>query len=177
MKSPGRRRFLQVGLAGAAVLVGAHWLEGGRMPASPFRVLDARAAGVIEALVPAVLEGSLPADPAVRRQAVVDTVQAFDRAVSGLSPAVQAEIAQLLSVLGFAPTRIALAGLGPAWTDASVAEVSAFLSRWRDSRFDLFRAGYQALTQLLQAAWYDNPLSWSAIGYPGPPMLTQGQSR
>ena len=25
--------------------------------------------------------------------------------------------------------------------------------------------------ELLQAAWYDTPLSWAAIGYPGPPSL------
>lgn len=174
MNAVSRRRFLQVGLAGAAVLVGARLLDRGAAPAPAYRVLDARAAGVIEALVPAVLAGALPADPVARRQAVADTVQAFDRAVSGLSPAVQGEIDQLLSVLRFAPSRIALAGVGAAWGEASVDEVSAFLTRWRESRFDLFRAGYQALTQLLQAAWYDNAVSWGAIGYPGPPLLAGG---
>jgi hypothetical protein len=49
--------------------------------------------------------------------------------------------------------------------------VSAFLARWRESRFDLLRAGYQALTQLVQAAWYGNPRAWGAIGYPGPPAV------
>jgi hypothetical protein len=52
--------------------------------------------------------------------------------------------------------------------------VAGFLARWRTSRFDLARAGYQALTQLIQAAWYDNPVAWRAIGYPGPPALAAG---
>ena len=167
-----RRRFLQVGLAGTAVLVAARLLSPGA-PRLPYRVLDGHSAEVIAALVPAVLAGSLPADPAARAGAIGDTVDAFDRAVSGLSPAVQAEIDQLLSVLRLAPTRIALAGITSSWKEASEAEVGAFLNRWRTSRFDLLRAGYQALTQLLQAAWYDNALSWHAIGYPGPPPLVE----
>ena len=47
----------------------------------------------------------------------------------------------------------------------------AFLTRWRHSRFEIQRAGYQALSQLIQASWYDNPASWATIGYPGPPKL------
>ena len=59
----------------------------------------------------------------------------------------------------------------PRIESASGKEISQFLARWRVSRFDLLRAGYQALTQLIQASWYDNPTSWSVIGYPGPPRL------
>ena len=54
---------------------------------------------------------------------------------------------------------------------ASGEESSQVLVRWRTSRFDLLRVAYQALTQLIQASWYDNPTSGSVIGYPGPPML------
>lgn len=168
-----RRRFLQVGLAGAAVLVAARLLD--RSPAAraaPYRVLDARSAGLVAALVPAVLAGALPAQAGERALAIREVVEAFDRAVSGLSPAVQAEIDELLSVLRFAPTRMALAGVWSPWDEAGVESISAFLARWRDSRFDLFRAGYQALTQLLQAAWYGNPRAWPAIGYAGPPALS-----
>jgi hypothetical protein len=153
--SPGRRRFLQVGLAGTAVLATAGWL------ARP-------QGGIVEALVPVVLDGSLPSG-AARERAVRDVTEAFHRAVAGLTPAVQGEVAQLLALFGFAPTRILLTGIVAPLGEASAADVAAFLSRWRTSRFDLMRAGYQALTQLIQAAWYDNPASWGAIGYPGPP--------
>jgi hypothetical protein len=68
---------------------------------------------------------------------------------------------------------VALAGLTSPWEEASVEDVSTFLTRWRTSRFDLMRAGYQALTQLIQAAWYGNPRSWGAIGYPGPPFRVE----
>ncbi len=168
-----RRQFIQVGLAGAAILVAARVLDRSAAPEpGGYLVLDKRTAGLIGALAPVVLAGSLPADGAAKAVATREIVEAFDRAVSGLSPAVQEEIGQLLSLLSFPPTRVALAGLGPAWEDAAPEEIAAFLARWRNSRFDLFRAGYQALTQLLQAAWYDNPLSWAGVGYPGPPALS-----
>jgi hypothetical protein len=121
--------------------------------------------------VPAVLAGALPTPQAERAAAIREVVEAFDRAVSGLSPAVQREIKELLAVLRYAPTRIAFTGIWSRWEDAEAQSVSAFLARWRGSRFDLLRAGYQALTQLLQAAWYGNPRAWPAIGYPGPPAV------
>ncbi len=151
-----RRRFLQVGVAGTVVLATAGYL--------------ARPRGdVITALVPVVLAGSLPQDPAGRARAIAETAAAFHRAVAGLTPAVQAEVAQLLALLRFMPTRLAFTGIASPIDEAAPAEVAAFLQRWRASRFDLLRASYQALTQLTQAAWYDNPSSWQAIGYPGPP--------
>jgi hypothetical protein len=167
-----RRRFLQVGLAGTALLVAARWLDRSAPPA-PLHVLDAERTRVIAALVPAVLANALPADPGQRKLAIDEVVAAFDRAVSGLFPAVQGEIADLLGLLHFMPTRVALAGLTSPWEDASVEDVNTFLTRWRTSRFDLMRAGYQALTQLIQAAWYGNPRSWGAIGYPGPPFRVE----
>ncbi len=151
-----RRRFLQVGMAGTVVLATAGYF--------------ARPRGdVVTALVPVVLAGSLPLDAAGKAQAVAETAAAFHRAVAGLTPAVQAEVAQLLALLRFMPTRLAFTGIASPLDEAAPADVAAFLERWRASRFDLLRVGYQALTQLLQAAWYDNPTSWRAIGYPGPP--------
>lgn len=163
-----RRRFLQVGLAGAAVLAAAAILDR-RPEGGPWRALDPRVVPLMGAIAGVVLEGSLPAEPAARSTAVREVVEAFDRAVAGLSPSVQDEIGQLLALLRILPTRLALTGIASPLEEAPPARIAAFLQEWRVSRFDLLRAGYQALTQLVQAAWYDNPGSWAAIGYPGPP--------
>ena len=168
-----RRRFLQVGLAGVAVLAIARVMERPGLPAY-FRVLDGGSAPLVRALVPVVLAGSIPTRDPERGIAIQEVVEAFDRAVAGLSPAVRGEIEDLLGVLQFGPTRLAFTGLWAPIETATGEEISQFLARWRTSRFDLLRAGYQALTQLLQASWYDNPTSWSAIGYPGPPQLGRG---
>lgn len=172
-KLPTRRQFIKVGIAGAAVLAATRWFEGSQTAtATGFRVLDAGTAAVMSAFVPVVLAGSIPEESQARARAIREVVEAFDRAVAGLSPAVQQEIDQLFSVLRFAPVRIVLTGLWEPVESSSPEEIAAFLTRWRHSRFGIQRAGYQALTQLVQASWYDNPASWAAIGYPGPPALS-----
>ena len=167
-----RRRFLIVGVAGAAMLAATRWLERPASASPAHRFLDRDGAAVVGAIVPVVLAGALPAQGAGRDAAVREVVAAFDRAVSGLAPAVRAEIDELLGLLRFAPSRYLLTGIGVPLEEADEARIAQFLSRWRASRFDLLRAGYQALTQLIQASWYGNAASWPAIGYPGPPALT-----
>jgi hypothetical protein len=169
----GRRRVIQAGILGSALLVTVRWLDAqGRVAAASQATLDPREAEIIRALVPVVLAGSLPADAAERTTAIEETLEAFARAVSGLAPAIQEEIGEMLSLLSFAPTRLAMAGIGSSWRDASAADITAFLQDWRTSRFELKRAGYRALTQLIQGAWFDNPRAWRLIGYPGPPALS-----
>ncbi len=167
-----RRQFIKVGLGGAFVLAAARFLEGPlAAPANGYRVLDDEAARMLTAVVPAVLAGALPEEAAARARAVRETVEAFDRAVSGLTPSVQEEVAQLFSFLAFAPTRVAFAGLWAPVEESTPEELKTFLARWRSSRFDLQRVSYHALTQLIQASWYGNSASWETIGYPGPPSL------
>jgi hypothetical protein len=169
---PTRRQFLKVGIAGAMVLASGRWLEGAlAAPARGFRVLDDSAASILARFVPLVLAGALPAEREAHARAVREVIEAFDRAVSVLSPPVQEEVQQLFSLLRFSPMRVAFTGLWETVEDSTASELEAFLLRWRHSRFDIQRAGYQALTQLIQAAWFDNPSAWPAIGYPGPPAL------
>jgi len=163
---------MQVGLASAAALASVRWLERSEAaPAPNHRVLDATAVITVAALVPIVLDGALPEEPEARARAIRETVEGFDRAVSGMSLPTQKEVDQLFGVLRFAPTRLAFTGLWTSIEESSPEEVAAFLTRWRHSRFEIQRAGYQALSQLIQASWYDNPASWATIGYPGPPKL------
>ena len=167
-----RRRFIQAGIAGAALLTLARWIDR-PLAAGPssYHFLDARGVKSVGALVPVVLAGALPMDEAARRAAIAEVVAAFDRAVSGLAIPVQAEIGELFSFLNTAPLRVAFAGLWKPVDESTPAELREFLLRWRDSRFSLQRASYRALTQLIQAAWYGNSASWALIGYAGPPAI------
>jgi hypothetical protein len=167
-----RRQFIKVGLAGAAVFAAARFLDRPLAAAAAgYRILDEEAARMVAALVPVILAGALPEETAARARAVRETVEAFDRAVSGLTPSVQEEVGQLFSFLAFAPTRVGFAGLWVPVEEATPEDLKAFLMRWRSSRFDLQRFSYNALTQLIQAAWYGNTTAWAVIGYPGPPAL------
>src|SRR5262249_27014241 len=150
-----RRQFIKVGLAGAAIFAAVRALERPLAAAAPrYRVLDEESAATIAALVPVVLAGALPEEQSARTRAMAENVETFDGAVSSLAPAIQEEIGQLFSFLHFAPTRAAFAGLWDPVSESSAAELRAFLMRWRTSRFDLQRASYHALTQLIQASWY-----------------------
>jgi hypothetical protein len=170
---PTRRTFIKVGLASGAVLAAARFLDRpAAVAADPsFLFLDRETARVVSALVPVVLAGALPAQAPERAAAIEATTAAFDRAVAGLAPSVRKELDELFSILRFAPARLVFTGLWDPVEESPAAEIAAFLGRWRNSRFEIQRAGYQAVTQLLQAAWYGNSASWPAIGYPGPPRL------
>jgi hypothetical protein len=133
--------------------------------------LDPAAPAIVAAIVPVVLDGALPADPADRRVAVTETVANVARAVSGLPPSAQKELGELFSLLSLPPTRVALAGVTTPWAEASPEAVAGFLERWRTSEWMLLRSAYDALHQLVLAAWYGNPRAWPSIGYPGPPVL------
>ena len=91
--------------------------------------------------------------------------------IAGLPPATQKELGELFALLGFAPARLLAARVGPHWSSASPDDVAAFLERWRTSGLSLLRSAYDALHQLVLAAWYGNPRAWPAIGYAGPPKL------
>jgi hypothetical protein len=161
-----RRRFLQVGLGSAVLLGGTVLITHDRTPAAAHhRALSGPAANMIHALTPVLLDGTLPKEGAARQEAIQEVVDAFDRALAGLSPAVQKELQQLLTLLTFAPTRALVGGVWRNWSEASPEQVRGFLERWRTSRIDLLRAGYQALKQVMQASWYGNARSWEIIGY------------
>jgi len=169
-----RRTFITAGLAGGAALAAAYWWRQSSSLTSQAQspVLDARASAIIAVIVPVMLDGALPAQEPQRSASVADAVADVRQAIDGLPPAAQHELAQLFALLAFAPARMALARVSSPWPQASAEDVGAFLDRWRQSRFELFRSAYDALHQLVFAAWYGQPAAWPAIGYAGPPRLT-----
>ncbi|MCY7386566.1 MAG: hypothetical protein LH481_00625 [Burkholderiales bacterium] len=174
-----RRTFLKVGVVSACVLITARTLDREVFAVSDtqpdtrgsldLKKISNKDAACIAALAAAVLKDALPEDSASQRIAINEVVEAFDRTVAGLSPAVQKEIEELLSLLTFGLSRRYVAGVAKPWNEVTAQDVSYFLSDWRQSRFALLQQGYQALARVIMACWYGNPLSWGKIGYSGPP--------
>ena len=165
-----RRQFLKVGLVGGAGLAALGTIyssrKGSQADVAAFK-LDVAGREIVAALAPAILAGALPdGDRAAAVERVVDGVE---QAVAGLSASAQGEVRQLFALLGFAPTRILLAGVTVPWREASAADAAAFLERWRFSRLDLLQSAYAALHDLVLGAWYGGGDAWETIGYPGPP--------
>lgn len=161
-----RRTFLKAGLVGTLALAaggGIYRLAYG--PAVPHRfALDGAARAAIDAIIPAMLAGALHHDSA----AIAATTARVHQAILGLPLATQKEIQDLFGLLALAPARRFIAGVTGSWADASVEQVGAFLQGWRMHRFATLQVAYHALHDLVLGAWYADPSSWTAIGYPGP---------
>lgn len=161
-----RRSFLKLGAGSAALLAGFGIASQfvGRHPADDRRE-------VLRAMIPALLDGALPADAAPRAQAVEATLREVETAIEGLAPAAQDELRALFLALAAAPSRLLLAGLATTWHEADTATVASVLRGWRAHRLTLLQAAYQALHDLILGTAYADESRWAAIGYPGPPAL------
>jgi hypothetical protein len=161
-----RRTFIKAGIVGALALAaggGIYRMAYG--PALPHRfVLDGEARAAIDAIIPAMLAGALQHD----RAALAATTERVHQAILGLPLATQQEIQDLFGLLALAPARRFVAGVAGGWADASPEQVGAFLQSWRMHRFATLQVAYLALHDLVLGAWYADPSSWTAIGYPGP---------
>jgi hypothetical protein len=167
-----RRTFIFAGALGVAALAAARYWPRSSMEATRgLRSLDADGAAVMTAIVPVMLDGALPSEPAARARAIRETVENVDRAISGLSPQQIGELGHLFTLLALPPVRWSLMRSMLAWQDATPDAVDACLSRLRESRIGLLRAAYDAFHQLVFGAWYGNPRAWAAIGYEGPPQI------
>jgi hypothetical protein len=161
-----RRSLMKLGAASAALLL----VGGGALAVFQPGVVAGRissgARQVFMAVGRGLLEGVLPAaDPA---PALAALVQRVDALVAGLPPHAQAELSQLLALLDSAPGRRLLAGLEADWPQASTAEVQAALQAMRFSSVSLRQQAYHALHDIVNGAYFSEPATWAALGYPGP---------
>jgi hypothetical protein len=163
-----RRSFLKAGALGALVLAagGGIWRATHAPTLRPY-ALDGEARAALHAIIPAILDGTLP-DPPQRELAILQTTERVQQAILGLPLATQKEVQDLFGLLALAPARRVLAGISGGWTEASLEQVSRFLSEWRVHRLGLMRSAYGALHDLVLGSWYADPSTWPAIGYPGP---------
>jgi hypothetical protein len=168
-----RRTLLGIGIAGSAVLAlagGGAWLlrstpawRDGRLLPDGQRVLRAIARGVLDGSLP---DGSQA--PGAQAAALDAHLVRMQVSLAALSPSSQREVDELLTLLATAPGRVALAGLSPAWDDASVSDIQRALQSMRLSSIALRRQAYQALRDLTHVAYFADASTWAQLGYPGP---------
>jgi hypothetical protein len=163
-----RRSWLKLGLGAAVVLA----VGGGAVALVAPGLRDGRLAAeskpMLAAIGAAILDGVLPQAPAERATALSGLLTRTDAVIATLPPHAQAELSQLLSLLGTAPGRRMLAGLDAPWADASVQHVQAALQSMRTSSLLLRRQAYQGLHDLVGGAYFSDAGTWQALGYPGP---------
>jgi hypothetical protein len=146
-----RRSFLKLGALAALALAaggGVYRLTRGAAPLNRF-VLDGEAKAAIGAIVPAMLAGVLPTEPAARAAAIAGATGKVQLAILGLPLATQKEVQDLFGLLALGPARRFLAGVPDGWSSASVEQVGAFLQDWRFNRFAMLQTAYHAMHGLI----------------------------
>ena len=116
----------------------------------------------------AILQGTLPPDPAEQRQALEGMADRVDILAQNLPPHVVDELSQLVGLLGSSAGRVALAGLSTGWLEATPEQVMAALNDMRYSRLTLRQQAYQALHEIVGGAYFSEESTWAVVGYPGP---------
>jgi hypothetical protein len=159
-----RRGFMALGLGSAALLaVGGGAAALSRPVWAQAHFLPAGTA-VMQAIGAAMLDGSLPDDPAARAAALAAWIRRVEGALQAMPARTQAEFAQLVALLAHPWGRTAT-GLARDWPEASVAQVGAWLQGLRTHRLALLQQAYHALHDLSLAAWFGDSGTWAAIGY------------
>lgn len=134
------------------------------------RGLSADDEEILLAVLPVVLGPLLPADQTVRARALDDAMAALDDYLAHLSLPLQRQARGLLAVLRLLPVRLVLLRTARRWRDAPPARIERFLRRARHSRLLPLRRVYDFLQSMTVIAWFDLPVAWNEIGYPGPPI-------
>jgi hypothetical protein len=163
-----RRRWLQLGLAGAVILAAGGGLvalvepglEGGR--------LTGAGRGVMGNVARAILDGTLPAEPHLHAAALAGLLTRVDALVGALPSHAQQELSQLLALLAGSPGRRWLAGLDQDWDSADVPTLQRALQAMRVSGSTLRQQAYHALHDICGGAYFADRSTWSVLGYPGP---------
>lgn len=166
-----RRTLLTVGIATGTLLA----LAGGTLallkPGRREGVLTASGRSMFAAVAQAVLASTLPDDPGARAKALEGHLVRVQATIAGMPPSMQAELDELVTIVGSAPGRLALAGLRSDWAGASVADVTAALQGMRESSLAVRQQAFHALRDLTNGAYFADPSTWQAVGYPGPRVL------
>jgi hypothetical protein len=156
------RRWLLLGAFSAAVLAvgGGSFalmrpgLHEGKLTESGREVFGGAARGLL--------------DGTARPDEIAPLLTRIDTLVTGLPPHAQEELSQLLALLASAPGRRAFAALAPSWTEASVPEIQDALQSMRVSSVSLRQQAYQALHDIVGAAYFSDEATWTLLDYPSP---------
>lgn len=165
-----RRSLLKLGAASAALLAVAGGTAALLGPGLREGRLSEGSRMVVRALALALLDGSLPLHERARAAAVHGLLGRVDTLIAGLPDHAQDELSQLLAILATVPGRTLLAGVDRPWDEVATHAVQAGLQAMRVSTMSLRQQAYQALHDIVGAAYFSDPATWNAIGYPGPVM-------
>ena len=162
-----RRSLLKLGIASAVVLAVAGGAVALMQPGLHNGKLTEDARLIFSRAGQTILAGTLPMDDGPNQIAINALLNRIDTFISGTPEHVQAELSQLLGLLGTAAGRRGVVGLSPSWHDATIAEMATAFQAMRESSVSLRVQAYQALHDIVSASYFSGQESWAVLGYPG----------
>jgi hypothetical protein len=167
-----RRSFIKRGLVGSALLA----LGGGSglllrssklvdPPAEGLKVLGKKEYAVLDAVSRRILPAR-PGFPTVDETRIAFTC---DRVLAMTDETSQVEMRQLLELFENALAGFIFGGRITPFTKLDGEAQDKVLHEWATSSIAIRRTGFLAIRALVTSAYYGNPLTWSAVGYGGPP--------
>ncbi len=169
-----RRGFLVKGITGAALLAvgGGTFLATRKTrplpPAagSQYQVFSPEEAAVLLA----VANRFIPERKGFPRPSDIGLPLRMDRVAAMADHATQTDLRRLVRLFESALAGLVLDGQPQLFTESPPERQDRRLAAWAGSRLPLRRTGFRALKRLVYASYYASPETWSAIGYPGPPL-------
>lgn len=166
-----RRTFLRLGLGAATVLAVAGGVVALVQPGLVNGKLSPSARVLVSKVAQAILLGTLPPPGAAQEHALAALLTRCDQFIAGLPDPVQAELSQLLGLLGTTIGRRTLIGLTATWEEAQVTDITTALTEMRASSTSLRILAYQGLHDIVCAPYFSGEESWLVLGYPGPSVI------
>lgn len=166
----GRRRFVRLGVGGAALLgVGglfAYQTSGYEVSAeiaARLYALSPKEFLIVQALSDRILRPDAPDLPSPRD---LEVAFAIDELVARLDSANRTDLLRLLHAVEHVLPPAT--GVPSRFTRASGAEQDAVLTAMSTHSVGLMRGAFNALKSLCAMAYFSSPRTWGAIGYDGP---------
>ncbi len=170
MIHPSRRSLLELGLAGTAVLVvggvGVSLRAPIPVPApGPLRVFSEREHSICAAIADTMCPGGdgLPTASELGVPAKLDALLAT------VHPGVGKEIRQVLHLIENPVAALIFDGRATPFSHLAPAARVAALQSWRESGLSIRKQAYKGIHGLVNAAYWGDPRTYVATGYPGPP--------
>jgi hypothetical protein len=132
-------------------------------------VLTCAGEELLRAVAPVVLGPLVDARGAAAPAALDAAIEALDDYLAHLSAPLQRQARVTLTLLSSPPARVALLRSPRPWRAAPPVRIESALAGLRGSRAGSLRRLYGFLHSLVVLGWFDLPLAWEEIGYPGPP--------
>ncbi len=171
-----RRKLIKNSLLGATFLgasSGLVYLMAPLRPREPapgdWLLLRTQDLPALYAIAPLVLGSRLPAAGAARDEQLLRVLHSADALLYYSSEEIHRQARQVLDLLNVPAYRILVAGIPRPWQETDEADIRDFLRRWSHSRLSVLQNVINAVTRVIQAAWYAVPERVVRTGYPGIP--------